>query len=790
MKPLMMNSPCPVPGRRLLPVVLLLAMAPTSTPAQAVRSELRDAGPVYCGTVRNRGWEESGAMKGIVVKLGTNDTDYVCYDEDLLRVAMVWTGAFMTFPNQARERIEHPQPAELAGVVRFATRMGPGWSHNGSFADPRPHYAAAYAQGPLPRDWAHWTGLHLHGSQVVLSYTVDGAPVLELPDLEMTEDARAFTRTIVIGPTQRPLSLLVAESDTPNAAAAGTSATEKDAPDPLGANPAPADAHREMAGVLHSRGEELTAVRMTAGPEGARWRADGGSRLVLDLPALPAATTLKLVHWTGSRPNWKNFKALVAASPKPVDVAALTRGGPPRWPTPVVTSGNRGTSQGPYQIDVLGEPAPNPWGARNYLSGFDFFPDGRAAVAAFHGDVWIVSGLDAGLQKITWRRFATGLFQPLGLKIVDGTVYVTCRDALVRLRDLNNDGEADFYENFNNDTVVTANYHEFCLDLQTDSAGNFYYAKGAPWPPEVISPHQGTLLKVPRDGSSLEVIATGLRAPNGLGMGPHDELTFSDNEGHYIPSSKISLVRPGNRFYGMAQTAHRLTPPSYEQPFVWLPKGIDNSSGGQVWVPDDRWGPLKGQMLFLSYGKATLFNVMQETVDGVLQGGVVPFPFKFNTGVMRGRFNPADGQLYVTGLRGWQTDGVRDGGLFRVRYTGHLQPWPVEFHARKEGIELHFTAPLSEESAKDLGNWAVDQWNYIYSPNYGSPEVSTTDPRIRRHDPVEVTGVKVSEGGRTVLLQMPGIRPVMQMRIRSKVSAADGTPAGRDVYLTVHRVGR
>jgi hypothetical protein len=39
------------------------------------------------------------------------------------------------------------------------------------------------------------------------------------------------------------------------------------------------------------------------------------------------------------------------------------------------------------------------------------------------------------------------------------------------------------YENFNNDCVVTDNYHEFALDLLTDSKGNFYYAKGSPWEP-------------------------------------------------------------------------------------------------------------------------------------------------------------------------------------------------------------------------------------------------------------------------------------------------------------------
>ncbi|MFN9976711.1 MAG: hypothetical protein ACK58T_43095, partial [Phycisphaerae bacterium] len=44
-----------------------------------------------------------------------------------------------------------------------------------------------------------------------------------------------------------------------------------------------------------------------------------------------------------------------------------------------------------------------------------------------------------------------------------------------------------------------------------------------------------------------------------------------------------------------------------EFPLAYLPRGLDNSSGGQIVVPDDRWGPLKGQLLHLSFGMGTHF---------------------------------------------------------------------------------------------------------------------------------------------------------------------------------------
>ena len=51
-------------------------------------------------------------------------------------------------------------------------------------------------------------------------------------------------------------------------------------------------------------------------------------------------------------------------------------------------------------------------------------------------------------RGLTWQRIASGLFQPLGVKIVDGEIYITCRDQLVILHDLNGDGETDYLPEF------------------------------------------------------------------------------------------------------------------------------------------------------------------------------------------------------------------------------------------------------------------------------------------------------------------------------------------------------
>jgi hypothetical protein len=769
---------------------LLLA---AQSPALAATPENVDRGPTFSGTIRAKYPADNTTMKGVVVALGTETNAFICYDTDLMRVSLAWTGDYLKFGNYMKE-IVHPQPPEVAGKPVFGTKPGPGWARGGSFDDPRMN-----EQGPLPRDWAKYRGLYLNGRQAVFSYTVGKAELLEMPGLERIDGVPVFKRTIKMKKSSGG-QLLVCEPP-------GGSSQLSTEPQML---------------IFTDRGmkEEPELVVAITGDPGAVLEQVNG-RIVATLSG--RSETVQVATMRGAEGGWKKLKAHLQNHRELPDLAKLAKGGKPRWPEPVVTQGALATSggDGPYVVDTITEPVPNPWKANTFFSGFDFFPDGRAAVCTFHGDVWIVSGLDRKLDHVTWRRFATGLFQPLGLKVVDGLIYVTGRDQITRLHDLNKDGEADYYENFNNDTVVTPNYHEFCLDLQTDKAGNFYYAKGSPWTPDVKSPHQGTMLKVSKDGSKLEIFATGLRAPNGAGMGPNDELTVSDNQGHWMPASKLSLVRKGG-FYGMTPAAHRemtlhrggtnLTldpsdpklratlkvppfdkdapiPDGYDQPICWLPMNMDNSSGGQVWATTSKWGPLKDHLLFMSYGRGTLFHVMTEEVGGVTQAGMVKFPLKFPTGLMRGRVNPKDGQVYASGLRGWQTDGTKDGGFYRVRYTGKPVHTPLELHALKDGLQIQFTGELDAPSATAPANYAIEQWNYTYSGSYGSPEFSPADPTQKKHDPVEIKSARLGADRKTVLLEIPGLQPVNQMKIKMSLKAADGTAINQEIYNTIHKPG-
>ena len=764
-------------------------------------------GPFWSGTVRGKGRDAVIADKGIVITVGAEKKAYVCYDTDLMRLSLAWTGEFLDFGNTLT-RIEWPPPPQVRGSPVFGTWTGPGWAKGDQRADPRPNH-----QGPLPKDWAHYKGLYVHGDSVILTYTVGSSEVLEMPGFENVGGLPAFTRTLNLAASSKPLSLALCRI---TRGAGGSNAVNHVVND---------QAQFLVAGAANRLG-----IGIVGGPkegwgttiEGGR-DADSEDQLWLTVPAHSQPLPLKFVITRiNNDADVETFKAGLNSSAGPADLAKLCKGGPSHWTEPVVTKGVRGTGEGPYVVDTLTEPFPNPWNARTFFGGFDFFPDGRAAICTFHGDVFVVSGIDDALEKVTWRRYATGMFQPLGLKIVDNRIYVLGRDQITRLHDLNNDGEADFYENFNNDIIITSNYHEFALDLHTDSQGNFYFAKGSPWEPDVTSPHQGTLIKVSKDGSKFEVFATGFRAPNGMTVGPHDEITVSDNQGHWMPASKLNWVKRGG-FYGMTPAAQReLTlrypdgreirlnpslpaerkkyglkgwdggmpiPTAYDEPMCWLPMNMDNSSGGQVFVTSDQWGPFKNHVLFMSYGKCTLFDVMAEEVDGVMQGGMAQFPLRFFSGVMRGRFNPRDGQLYLCGLKGWQTSATKDGGFYRVRYTGKPVRMPVALRAAKNGVEITFTSPLDAMSATDPENYSVEEWNYQWTGNYGSPDFSVKNPGGKGHDKLEVKSARLSADKKTVFLELAGLRPCDQMKIKFSIAAADGASISQEIYNTIHKLG-
>ncbi len=532
--------------------------------------------------------------------------------------------------------------------------------------------------------------------------------------------------------------------------------------------------------------------------DGAALAVDGG-RIVMKVPPHTGALRLQVVQLGG------DDAALAAATPVLQQLRAVpplpSTPAPARWTQPVVTKGVVGEADGAFAIDTITIPFENPYGSRMRTGAFDFLPDGRAAVSTWNGDVWLVSGIDDDLEQLEWKRFATGLFDPLGLKVVDGAIYVHGRDGITILRDQNGDGEADVHECFNNQVFITPGFHEFAFDLQTDAAGNFYFSKGAPVNPGgrgfmKIVPHHGAILKVSKDGSTIETVATGLRAPNGIAVSPDGVITSGDNEGTYMPRCRLNWISKPGFYAGVAPCAHRdPVPDQPDLPLCWMPMDVDNSSGGQVWVTGKGWPDLQGRLLHLSYGQCAAYLVLKEEVDGVIQGGVVRLPASFSSSCMRGRYGP-DGQLYIVGLQGWQTSAAKEGGFHRVRRTTQPLGLPTALRTCDKGVYLTFAEPLDPETAADPESYGVQIWGYLYSPNYGSPELSLLNPERKveqgkqNRDELKVTAATLSPDGKQVFLAIDGMQTCHQMKITWDVDAKDGRNLRGELHNSIHKLSK
>ena len=700
------------------------------------------------------GTMDSTGLKGLAVRLGEDGKKGIAYDLDLCRPIGAWSGKFTTEMN-------------LMSRGDYPTALGETIFFTGDFAGYMPgadatSLAPRKGFGPLPVGQARFKGFHNAGRSVVVRWEVGGVALDETAEVVTANEVQFIVRTLEVAPSAKGVTIMLGKSED-----AGRIVT-------LGASKVDQIDGHVVARVDGSK--DVTTVRIAYLPAG------------VPLPQSFDTDTPSMLL--------KVAKAL--------------------WPETVETTGKLSEkSDEAYVVDDVKLPVTNPWKAPMFTSAFDFLPDGRAVISTFHGDVFIASGIDDKLEKVTWRRFASGLYHALGLKVVNGEIYVTCRDGVWKLRDTNGDGECDTYEAFNFDLMVTKSFHEFTFDLQTDPAGNFYVIKAGPVRKggrgfDEICDHHGALLKISPDGKKSELFASGFRAPNGIAVSPTGQVTTGDNEGTWTPVCRLNWVKQGG-FYGVPPLAHKsVEPTDYDRPLCWFPKEVDNSSGGQVWVTSDKFGPWKDRLLHLSYGTCSLFGVLPQEVtfngQPQMQGGVARFNVDFGSGAMRARFNPKDGQLYVTGLRGWQTTATQNGCFQRVRYTGAATRMPIALAATKKGLKLDFTCEIDAKAAADAGNWNIEVWNYVWSAAYGSPDISTLETKVaatelgndgklqfsksqmseRKHDPLVVKSATVSADRRSVFLEIADLRPAMQMQLKYDIKAADGVELRGQVINTIH----
>ncbi len=413
-----------------------------------------------------------------------------------------------------------------------------------------------------------------------------------------------------------------------------------------------------------------------------------------------------------------------------------------------------------------------PAGFQPQVSAMDWFPDGRLAIATWGGgetvagEVYILSGVTGTTSpsQVTHRRIATGLREPMGLKIVDGKIYVSQKHELTELNDTNGDGTIDQYRR-----VATwpsdANFHEFAFGLLYQD-GYFYLnlsvsinLGGATTDPQG-SPNRGTTLKINRATGAVQYVAGGLRTPNGIGWGPEGDIFVTDNQGGWLPASKLVQIKQ-DRFFG-----HYTNPDGpfdsqpVTQPVLWLPQNeIANSPSTPLMLGT---GPYAGQILFGDVTYGGVQRAYLEKINGQYQGAVFRLTQGLEMGVLRLSQGP-DGALYAGGLGAggnWGQAGKLTYGLQKLTPNGTSVFDIKSMRAIAGGFELEYTQPVSATTAAQLAaRYRATQWRYVATPAYGGPKVDEEN--------LSVTSATLSADRLKVTLKLAGLKPGRVVHVRS-----------------------
>ncbi|MCM4085023.1 family 16 glycoside hydrolase [Paractinoplanes hotanensis] len=435
-----------------------------------------------------------------------------------------------------------------------------------------------------------------------------------------------------------------------------------------------------------------------------------------------------------------------------------------------------------------------PSGFNPQVSAMDWFPDGRLAIAtwggseAVAGEVYVLSGVTGNTSpsQVTYKKIATGLREPMGLKIVDGKIYVSQKHELTELNDTNGDGTIDQYRR-----VATwpfdGNFHEFAFGLLYQDG--FFYLNlsvsinlgGATTEPQG-SPNRGTTLKINRTTGAVQYIAGGLRTPNGLTFGPDGDIFVLDNQGGWLPSSKLLQVKQ-DRFFG-----HYTNPDGpfdqqpVTQPVLWLPQNeIANSPSTPLMLNS---GPYSGQMLFGDVTYGGIQRAYLEKVNGQYQGAVFRLTQGLEMGVLRLNQGP-DGALYVGGLGAggnWGQEGKLTYGLQKLAPNSASVFDIKAMRAIADGFEFEYTQPVSDATAANLaGRYRAKQWRYVPTPAYGGPKVD--------EETLSVSSATLSTDKLKVTLKLAGLKPGRVVHVRSPrpfTSASNNSLWSTEAWYTLN----
>jgi hypothetical protein len=675
----------------------------------------------------------------------------VLFDQELLRVAAVWRNPSNKPPVKlaSMSQVSYAEPHRKAGVdlptpsqqplLRNSASPGIAAREADLLSDPRPSPPAReYGRGPLPAAFGRFDGVEIREKTAQLRYRTGRTPVSEW----FYSAGDSLTRHLQVSEHGEPVFVSLALSEN----------------EPWLIEP---DNRTARSGSLTISCAESRALLQVC-----------KNALVARIAPSKAVETLAFSY--RFQPG-----SVATTTAAPVEAQRSATPSPVRfWPETLRTSGllaaaeHRGLA-----CDQIPLPVNNPWKRRIRPADIAFLSADKAAIVTYDGDVWIVSGLqDETLQHVVWRRFASGLNEPLSIARVGNSLQVYTRNGLVRLHDRSGIGEADWYENFSDVWTQSSSSRAFPLDMAVASDGTSFLAQGGIG---LGSPFAGGITRVSPDGTEAQIVSTRAREPY-LALHPDTGLlTSTDQQGNFIPSSVCYLVTQGANFGFGDPAPGRLTPP-----LVWIPHHEDNSSASQLWIRGDEMGALSGKLLHLSYGTGTPLLICADLLAPVPQGAVIPLGLKTELPLLHARMHPSNRSVFTCGFQIYDSRAPKNWGLARLRLSGAPLTAPVDAKSCNNGVFLSFASPLDPASVSQESIVAAS-WNYKRSKEYGSGRFTLAgSPGI---DPAPIGQVLLSKDRKTVFIHLPELAPVMQLAINHDFRFQSGEEAKGDVYFTIHQ---
>jgi hypothetical protein len=416
------------------------------------------------------------------------------------------------------------------------------------------------------------------------------------------------------------------------------------------------------------------------------------------------------------------------------------------------------------------------------------------AIAVAKDGTIVVGTRTAGIwrwKNNTWQMFAEGTYECLGLVIEDdsaNTIVIAQKPEITRLRDANKDGRADSFETLCDDFGFHGNYHEYTHGPARDADGNYHftlnlchanndrasYKAGGNFM-GTMGGFRGWACLVTPDGT-FKPYASGLRSPAGLATTPDGRIIYTENQGEYVGSSKISYLVDG-AFYGhpsalvslpgmkpgAPEIAFDLWKPKTHRHALWFPHNkYANSPGSPAWdLSNGNFGPFSGQMFVGDQTLSTLMRVSSERIGETDQGTMILFARNLASGIMRPCFLP-DGSLLLgqTG-RGWQAKGGNEASLQRIIRDPSVNTADIlSVQTNKSGFTLHLTAPLAAAVTPEtlLPKIQLESWTYTDAVTYGSGENEKRKSNI--------ASLSISPDRKSISLEIPDFATPAQITNR------------------------